>query len=170
MNKLKGFTFIELILYIAIISTVLGSVIPFAISVIQGSAKSEIRDQVNTSASLISAFISSRIRNASGINLTGSNFGTNLAADPSARFTLDITGAGTPLVFSVLDGSLMLSRSGGAPVNLNSSGTRVTELIFTDNSSENISFSLTLTDNSSSTRQEYQSSINIVSSSQLRSR
>ena len=91
MNKLKGFTFIELILYTAIVSTVLGSVIPFAISVIQGSAKSEIRDQVNTSASLISAFISSRIKNATGINLTGSNFGTNLAADPSALFTLDIT-------------------------------------------------------------------------------
>src|SRR6266571_3526280 len=64
----RGFTLIELIIYIAIVAIILTSLIPFAWNVIEGGAKSATEQEVFANARYVSERIKYEIRNASGIN------------------------------------------------------------------------------------------------------
>src|SRR3990167_10720956 len=71
MRKLKtdrGFTFIEIILYVSIVSIILVALVPFAWNVIGGSVKSSAEQEVNSQARFISERIKYEVRNADGIN------------------------------------------------------------------------------------------------------
>src|SRR3990167_11538866 len=63
-----GFTLIELILYVALITIILSAIVPFAWNTVQTGVKSAVQQEVNANARYISERIKYEIRNSTGIN------------------------------------------------------------------------------------------------------
>ena len=166
MNN-KGFTLVELILYIAIISIFIGGAVLFAWNVIYGQVKSSIHQEVNQNLRLASKRIIYEIRNASDINSVTSST-LSLSSSDSAR---------NPTVFDLFEGQLRIGygTSGAcpatAPCPLTSNRVSVTSLSFTDVSSnpdsKNIQFTITI--ESIADRPEWQMSETYSSTAELRS-
>src|ERR1700685_365020 len=68
MKDKNGFTYIEFILYIALVVIILSSLIPFAWNAIEAGVKSTTEQEVFSNAQYISEQLQYQIRNASGIN------------------------------------------------------------------------------------------------------
>jgi len=159
----RGFTFIELILYMAIVSIIVGSLVIFAWNIIGGGVKSSVEQEVYANARYVSERIKYEIRRASGItSVAPSSISlTNFSPDTSTAIDLS-------------SGKVRISQNGGTPVSLNSADTTVSSLVFTDyrsadNKTKHIQFTLTLTSNFAQARQEYQGSVSLESSAELRS-
>ena len=125
MRKLKtdrGFTFIEIILYVSIVSIILVALVPFAWNVIGGSVKSSAEQEVNSQARFISERIKYEVRNADGIN--------SVAA---ASISLDPPGTSNdPTIIDLSGGRIRIKLGAAADVDLNSTDTNITSLIFTN--------------------------------------
>ncbi|MBI2337948.1 type II secretion system protein [Candidatus Daviesbacteria bacterium] len=163
---MRGFTLIELILYIAIITIVMSALIPFAWNIIGGSVKSSALQEVSSQARFVSERIKYEIRNANDIN--------NISA-----FSIDLkTDTNPTTVIELADGKITIKYGiSGTPVNLNSDDTVIApvgDAIFTDYGSvdaktKHIQFSFTIDDKYTGSRQEYQvPAITIESSAELR--
>lgn len=158
MKNKRGFTLIELILYIAIISIVMGALIPFAWQVIRGSVKSATEQEISSQARFVSERIKYEIRNANSINSTSAS-SIDLNTDTNATTVIDLSG-----------GKVRIKYGAGATVNLNSDDTNITTLTFTDYRSadgkaQNIQFSFTIDENFISGRQEYQAAAQTIEGS-----
>lgn len=173
-NFKRGFTFIELILYISIVTIMLSAIIPFAWNVIGSQAKSSIEQEVNSAARYISERLKYEIRNAKDIDADNSNFDINLATDSTKKLTLV---ENTPINSTVIKvsslGNAQITQGTNPAVGLNSIDTRVTDLTFSnysssDGKSRHIGFTLTVIANLSSQRQEFQEAITLRASSELR--
>lgn len=160
----KGFTLIELILYMAIVTIVMGSLIPFAWNVIGGSSKSSAEQEVSSQARYVSERIKYEIRNANGINSVSAS-SIDLDTDTNATTVIDISGGKIRIKYG----------ADGTPVNLNSDDTNTTVLVFTDYTSadyktKHIQFSFAIDDNYNSSRQEYDAPVvTVESGAELRS-
>ncbi len=163
MNKniISGFTLIEIILYVGIITIVFGSIVPFAWNVIRGGVKSATQQNVDANSGFISEKIKYEIRNASGItSVTANSISlTNFAPDTST--VIDLSG-----------GRVRINKNGAGNVNISSDDVTVTDLTFTNNSSgdnltKNIGYTLTVT--MSGSRQEYQSTLSLRGGVEVRS-
>lgn len=167
--KQEGFTFIELILYIAIVSGLLTTLIPFAWSVIEGGAKSATQQEVYTQARYMSERIKKEIRDSSAVtSCSATEIGlTNPVAANSIRFCYD-----SSLDFvSFNQGNPPAACPAPASNRVHSNNTLVTVFNctnFTGANTDNVQFSFTMTDNSTSTRNEYIETINIQSSAETR--
>jgi len=74
MKKTKiGFTFVELLLYISVVSIMISSLVLFALTIINNGAKSSTHQEVFSQARYISERFKYEIRNATGINSVSSN-------------------------------------------------------------------------------------------------
>jgi len=160
----KGFSFIELILYVAIITIVLSAIIPFALTIITSAAKSNTQQEVFSQARFISEKIKYEIRNAVGINSVSTE-SISLATDDVST---------DPTIISLTSGDVTIKKGSGSAVLINSDFVTITGLTFTnntsvDNKTKNISFVLSLEDNLTSVRQEYKASTSIRSSLEVRS-
>jgi type II secretory pathway pseudopilin PulG len=174
LSKQKGFTYIELILYLGLVAFVLSSLINFGWNVILTGAKSATEQEVFSTLRFASEKIKSEIRNAAGLNLAESNFEVNLAGDSSYKLSLAKEAPNDPTIIDVFDGKVRLTQGASLPVDLNSARTRVTDLTFTNYSSadgkaKNIGFVLTVVSASPETRQEYQKTATLRSAVELRS-
>lgn len=163
----NGFTLVELILYIALVSIFISGAVLFAWDIIYGGVKSQTQRNVIQNLRLVSKRISYEIRNASGVvSLSSSDLclsNTNATYNPTRIY--------------LSGGKLRIGWGGGscgATTNdepLTSSNVTVPTLIFTDLSSGvdsiNINFSVTV--DSTGDRQEYQKSETCTSSIELRS-
>lgn len=176
----KGFTFLELILYISIVTVMLAAIIPFALNVITGGAKSTVEQEVFSQARYVSERLKYEIRNASNINngscpsSTCSNFGVDLATDSIKQISLKETGGSDPTIFNIASGKLMIKQGGASSVEINSTDTNVTSLIFTnytsfDNKTKHISFTFTLASNYLGQRQEFKETVTLEGSAEVRS-
>ncbi|KKU91259.1 MAG: hypothetical protein UY21_C0011G0038 [Microgenomates group bacterium GW2011_GWA1_48_10] len=156
-----GFTFIETILYVAIVTIMLSALIPFAWNIIESGTKSSVQQELSSNARFISEKIKSEIRQANGItSVNGSS--------------LSLTGPGGTTDFNLVGGKIRINKPGGGPVALNSDDTQATTLNFTDYSSadgktKHIQYRFTLEDNYNSTRSEFQGSVTIEGSAEIRS-
>ncbi|RLF26914.1 MAG: hypothetical protein DRN14_06100 [Thermoplasmata archaeon] len=63
----RGFTFIELILYLGLSSLILGALVTFAWDVIYGRVKAQVQLEVNQNIRYVSSRIESEIRGSSGV-------------------------------------------------------------------------------------------------------
>lgn len=159
-----GFTLIELILYMAIITIVLGALIPFAWDIIGGSVKSSAEQEVSSQGRYVSERIKLEIRDASGITSVAAGTISLTNFSPDTTTVIDLSG-----------GKIRVNKNGSGAINLNSDDTSVTALTFTnytsaDNKTKNIQFNFTIDDNYGSSRQEYQvPPITVQSSAELRS-
>lgn len=146
----QGFTFIELILYMAIISIVMSALIPFAWNVIEGGVKSSSQQEVFSQARFVSERIKYEIRNANSINSV-SPTSISLAVSPPAN---------NPTIIDLSAGNIRIKLGGSPAVNLNSADTKITTLTFTDyssldNKTKHIRFIFTIDDNYPAIRSEY---------------
>jgi type II secretory pathway pseudopilin PulG len=168
----RGFTFIELILYIAIVTIILAAIIPFAWSVIGSGAKSGAQQEVSSQIRYVSERLKYEIRNASMINT--SDFGVNLASDQTKQLSLTSPVNGTTLIKVTSSGVITITY-GGNMYNLNSSDIKVTNLTFTnltasDYKAQNIQYTITFNNTYNGNRQEYSvPSVTIEGAAELRS-
>ncbi len=167
-NSEKGFTFVEMILYVAIVVIVVDSLIPFAWNMIETGVKSSVQQEVSSNARFVAERIKYEIRNAKDINTGSSTFGTN----PGTLSLVDFSAGSDPTIINISGGKVMVKQGAAGAVALNSNDTTITNLVFTNNSSantKNISFTFTLQSNYATTRQEYSGNIVIQSSAEVRS-
>lgn len=164
MTYQKGFTYIELIIYMSIVVMMMATLIPFAWNIIEGGAKSATQQEVTTNARYISELLKYEIRNATGIN-----------SITTQQISLATADAGTnPTVITLSGGVLQITKGSGSTINLTSDNVRISDLTFTDFSSsdsktKHIRFVFTVEANYATTRQEYQGETTIEGSAEVRS-
>ena len=152
----SGFTLIELILYIALVSIFVSGAILFAWDSIYGQVKSGVQQEVSHNLRLASNRIAYEIRNATGIT-TVSASSLELSTDEAER---------NPTIIDLNSGTLRIGYGVGgdcptsAPCALTSDTVTVTDLTFTDLSSSpdslNVEFSLTIEHTNLSNRVEWE--------------
>jgi len=175
LNNNRGFTFIELILYVSIVTIMLTAIIPFAWNIIGSGAKSGTQQEVFSQARYVSERIKWEIRSASGINAGVSNFDVNLANNSSQKLQLAETSPVNTLDINVTTAGLVqLDPGNDVAYTINSTDTKVTDLTFTnytsaDNKTKHIGFTLTIILNYSGSRQEFKETVTLRSSAEVRS-
>lgn len=161
-----GFTFIELIIYVALLTIFISGTITFAWDAIYSQNKANIQEEAVESARLALARIAFEIRNASAINSITTSSITLANADAARNPTVfDLTGGRIRIGFGST-GSCPIS----TPCFLTSNLITVSNLTFTNLSignSININFSLTVS--AAGARNEWQISQTYTSSAELRS-
>lgn len=169
LSSSSGFTLIEVIIYVALVSVFISGAIFFAWDIIYGRVKSQVQIEVNQNLRLASDRISFEIRNADSINsVSGSSL--SLSVSDSVR---------DPTVFDVSGGRLRIGYGGAgpcpitSPCNLTSDLVTVANLTFTDLSvgieSANVRFTITVASNNPSGRQEWERSQTYSTAVELRS-
>lgn len=163
-NNQQGFTLIELILYIAIVTIVISTIVPFAWNIIGGGTKSNTQQEVSSNARFISERIKHEIRNASGIN--------NLT--PTSLSLANSDSSLNPTVINLSGSNIVITQGANPQVNLNSTDIKITTLTFTNYSSsdqktKHVGFTLTVEANYPNASQEFQASTTIESSAEVRS-
>ena len=168
MKTERGFTFIELILYVSIVTIILSAIVPFAWSAVETGVKSAVQQEVNANARYVSERIKYEIRNANSItsifNTSCSDNRIELNTTTNAITVIDIAGGKIRIRYG----------AAGTPVNLNSDNTNVNCLTFTnytsgDNKTKHIQFVITVAASFAAARQEYQDSVVVESSNEVRS-
>lgn len=150
----KGFTFVELLLYVAIVGTIFSSLVPFAWDVIQGGVRSSVDQEVGSNARLIMEKIKFKVRNARSIVVAPTSL-TITEQDLSTK-TIDLS-----------EGNIRMNA-----VNLNSADTRMTDLVFTDFSSaatKQVQIRFTVISSTGQGSQEYAQTVTLESSAEVRS-
>jgi Tfp pilus assembly protein FimT len=167
MNKnkyQKGFTFVELLLYLGILTIMLSALVPFAWNIIGSGSKSNTQEEVFSQARFISQRINYEIRSASGIN----------SVSPTSLSLATSVSATNPTVIDLSAGKIRIKQGTGAVVNLNSDDSTVSTLQFANYSSpdgktKNINYLFTLNSAYDSVRQEFSETTTISSDAELRS-
>ena len=136
MNK-KGFTLIEFLIYIALISVILVALTTFSLRLAKARAKTQVIGEVEYAARQIQSYINDAMRHAEGINTGTSTFN----ADPGT-LSLNMVSVGIdPTVFSLDtdDGVFQISEAGGGAVSITTDAVSITNLVFEDlTSSEDV--------------------------------
>lgn len=165
-NKQRGFTFIELILYVAILTTMLVALIPFAWNIIGGGVKSATQQEVFSNARYISERLKYEIRNATGINSVSTTQISLSTATPATN----------PTVIGLSGENLTITQGASSAVNINSANTTISSLTFTnytsgDTKTKHIQFVFTLNANypAAGTRQEFNETTTVEGSAEVRS-
>lgn len=145
----RGFTLVELLVYLAIVSFLINSFVVFALNIINLGSKSNRQEEVYSTAALMSEKIKYEIRNGDDINTSSSDFDINLASNPGKKISLAASGSDNPILIDVSGGQARISRGGTLPVSLNPVRTAITDLTFTNLSSidgltKHLKFTLTV--------------------------
>lgn len=149
-----GFTLIELILYMALVSIILSALVPFALDIIGGSTKSSVQQEVFSQGRFVSERIKNEIRQASGITTVGNTTLTLTNFSPDTNTVISLTG-----------GKMTVNKNGLGAVDLNSNDTIIScplNVCFTnysstlDSKTKHVQFKFTIDDNFGSSREEYQ--------------
>lgn len=167
-----GFTLVELILYVALISIIVSAAVLFTWDIIYGRVKSQVQLEVNQNLRLATQRISYEIRNSSGINsISGSSLSLkNLDQDanPTDR---------DPTVIDLNNNRLRIGQgyAGDCPVSdpcdLTSNLVKVTSLNFTDQTqgdSTHVQFEITIEYDNLSGRSEWDKSQSYAGSVEIR--
>lgn len=161
-----GFTYLELIIYIAILVIIMTTLIPFAWNVIEGGVKNATEREVYSQGRYVSERIKYEIRNANGINSVSPTQISLSTDDPATN----------PTIITSASGGITIQQGAGSPIVLNSQDTTVTSLAFTnytssDNKTQNIQFTFTIAARyaGAGNRQEYQGSTTLEGAAEVRS-
>lgn len=148
----KGFTFIETIIYIAIIGTVVASFVAFSMSISNSRNKTYVVSEVQANARIAMDLITQKIRMSSGVNIASSTFDTDpgVLSLSMTSSTLDPT-----IIDLTLDNGLLQIKEGANDaVSLVSNNIKITNLVFKNftvsSTRENIGIEMTVEYNSNS--------------------
>ncbi|MCA9391812.1 type II secretion system protein [candidate division WWE3 bacterium] len=124
----QGYTLVELIIYLAIMSTLMVSFIYYTISITTTRAKSNTIQEVQANARTALEVISNAVRDASGVNLGASTFDV----DPGVLSLVNDDPAKNPTIISLDqdDGTLQIKEGASPTLNVTSGLVKVTNLAF----------------------------------------
>lgn len=150
----RGFTLVEMSLYVAICSLILFSLSSFFSFLAESRVKSQAISEVNQQGFFVMNTITSAIRNARTIDVPG--IGTSST-------TLSITtqdALTSPSVFSLSSSTLMIKEGSAAPVALTNSRISVSPILFENVSSSSstdriVRISFTLFSRTTNSQQQY---------------
>lgn len=166
-KKQKGFTYIEALLYIAIVTIMLSTLVPFAWQILEGEAQSSVEQEVSSNARNISERIKYEIRNSLGINSLTSNQ-IVLCETQGACAT-------NPTTITYTNPNVTIQDHGATAVNLNSNFASISATTFFTNntsgtgSTENVSFVFIAQNNYPGNRRDFIYMKTIQSSAEVRS-
>lgn len=159
-QKNNGYTIIEMLLYIAIFSLIIGSILSIAMSIANQRIQNQITQEVDYQGNLAITNITQNLRNASTINTpTPSNSSASLSFNTT-------TSANNPLVYDVASdqgvNKLRFKAGSAASVYLTSSRVSISNLNFSNRAisggrdSIYISFTLTYHNPTNKSQLDYQ--------------
>jgi type II secretory pathway pseudopilin PulG len=170
MRKARGFTLVELLLYMGLVGIFLTAATTSMWDIILGNVKSSVEQEVQESLRYASHRLSFEIRNADSIEAS-SDFGVDLASTPGAVLSLNSPAPNDPTEFRVNGGLLQIKQGVGSWTSITSPAVAVDNLVFTDLTdtfSENIKFTVTVKYRNTGGRSEWEKSATFESASQLR--
>ncbi|PIR93807.1 hypothetical protein COT97_04605 [Candidatus Falkowbacteria bacterium CG10_big_fil_rev_8_21_14_0_10_39_11] len=163
-NHNSGFTLIELILYIGILSVIMGAVATLLFTFMQLRAKNQVIGEVEGQGTAAIEYISQGIRNSQAI--TSPTIGTS-----GSSLILDVVDAGNdPTTFSLSGTTLQVQFGAGSAIDLNSSVVEVSGLTFYNYSRDNtpglilVEFTLTHVNPEGTQEYEYQKTFTTAAS------
>src|SRR3990167_6165146 len=169
----KGFTLIEILVYIAILAIIFFVIVSFLIWSIRANAKAKVMNEVLNSAKRAMEVISYEVREANSIYDPTSAFGSHPGQlSLETVHYLPIGEEITFVDFYLCGTQLCLKKESEDPIALTLDSVEVESLIFTKivvDDASSIQVDLTVKYNSSSDRSEYQASNNLRSAASLRS-
>lgn len=155
-SRQTGYTLIELLLYVAMVGTLLTSVTYFFGLSVDARVKNQSIAEVNDQGVATMSYITQTIRNATSVT-------SPAAAGSGASLTLVVpTGSLSPTVFNLNGTTLQVTEGVGSPVALTSDDVQVTNLTFKNltrsgtNGNVQVSFTLSRTNPSGRNTYEYQ--------------
>ncbi|NQV00819.1 MAG: prepilin-type N-terminal cleavage/methylation domain-containing protein [Parcubacteria group bacterium] len=166
MKTNKGFTLIELIIYISLVSIMLLGIASFSRTILQTRAKNQVIAEVEQQGIQIAQILSQKIRNAE--NIIAPTLGNN-----ANSLTLDVVAvAQDPTVFSLDAETIKIEESGANQINLTNSKVIASGLVFQNLSRTDtpgiVKFSFTLDYDNQSGRPKYNYSKTFYGSISLR--
>jgi len=164
-NK-KGFTLIELVLYVGVTSIMLLVIVVFLANLLQSRIKNQTIAEVEQQGIQVMQIITQTTRNAE--NITAPLIGTS-----ASSLTLDVlAGANDPTVFDLFEGTVRIAEGNSSAVSLTNSRVVVSNLIFQNlsraDTSGIIRIQFTLTHINPENRNEYNYQKIFIGSATLR--
>ena len=165
-KKNKGFTLLELTIYVAIFVIILAFLIEFLWLIILGSIKENSYQEVQQNGRFVMMKMAREIKKATGINSPAAdgvsgNLLSLQMADPALN----------PTVFDVSDGKLRIVQGANSPYYLTSDRVLIADLLFTNLSFDNtpgiIQIDTEISYINPANLKEYQASINLKESVSL---
>jgi len=130
----SGFTLLELLIYISILSILVVVVSSTFISLSKGRGQSQARSEVDNSIRFVSELLRQDLKNASVVS------SPSLTGDLNSTPILTLTRGGVVIIYDVLNGSIRRKEGGASPVNLTNSNISVNTPTFTRIENSNSSF------------------------------
>lgn len=124
LQKLRGFTLVEVMLYVVISTTILGVTIMFLQIILQSRIKNMVIQEVEGTGLMISEQINREILAASGVNspaFASNASNLNLAYDEAVD---------DPTLFDLSSGKIRITEGVASPIDLNSDRINVSNLNF----------------------------------------
>lgn len=153
LKKIKAFSLVETLLYIAIVSTIVVALTSF-LSVNQNTAaRNQTINEVEQQGAQTLELITQTIRNSTSI--TGPVVGT-----PGSTLTIVVAdGAKSPTIFDLSSGAIRIKEGAGAAFNITSNRVTASALTFTDlkpgTQKDSIKIQFTLTYNNPDSKQVF---------------
>lgn len=121
-NKQLGFTLVEMLLYVAVLGTLVFGLSALFADSVDLRVKNKSISEVNDQGTFAMDYISQTIRNATAIT-------SPAAGGTGSSLTLTVpTGALSPTVFNLSGTTLRVTEGVGSPVNLTGSGVQISAL------------------------------------------
>jgi len=133
-NRCRGFSLLELLIYIAILSGLMIVISNMFISFSKGSGQTSARNEVDTSIRFATELLRQDLKNASSVS-------TPSLGTPSS--TLTLTRSGVTIIYDVSSGILRRKEGANSPVNVTNSTVLVGTPTFTRIENTNLDFSKT---------------------------
>jgi prepilin-type N-terminal cleavage/methylation domain-containing protein len=129
IQRTQGFSLIEMIIYIAIVSMMMMLVVGTMFGVVNAYAELRLVRNVENSAIISLDRLMREIRQASSVDTVQSTFGTNPGT--LVLNTTDTSGATTTVEFYITNGVMNVKKGGVFIGPLTSSSTAITNLVYT---------------------------------------
>lgn len=162
----KGFTLIEILLYVSIVSIMLLVMSAFLFSILQARTKFQTISEVDQQGIQVMQVLTQTVHNARKINIP-------VQGTTGTTLSVDMADAGkTPAVFNSSGTNMQIKEGAGAIVPLTSSKVAISDILFSNASRANtlgtIKFQFTLNYLNPSGRNEYEYSKTFYGSASLR--
>lgn len=164
----RGFTLIELIIYVALISIFSLVFVNFVFDVISTAEKARVRQELQQNARFALDRMLQEIRSAQSINTGSSTFGTS----PGVLSVSTATPGTNPTIFDVSGGVLRVKLGAASAVPITDSKYVVTNLVFDDlsvsNKTVNVRVSLTLAHPNPTNTDTYAAQVTLTGAAHVR--
>ena len=133
-SKCRGFSLLELLIYVAILSGLVVIISSTFISLSKGNGQSQAKSEVNGAIRFATELLRQDLKNASAVSVP-------TAGTPSA--TLTLTRGGVTIIYDISGGILRRKEGAASPVNVTNSNITVSTPTFTRIENTNTVFSTT---------------------------